>query len=135
MKGVYVLLIRLESGFSEIIGALGEKHFDEGFYAYVGSAQMSLEGRVRRHFKKEKRKFWHIDYFLGNPFVRIQSVYYKEALRSEECAIAREIGKRSVAISGFGCSDCTCKSHFFRLDGSDFVLKGMSKLDLEILSF
>ncbi|HDO20376.1 MAG TPA: DUF123 domain-containing protein, partial [Candidatus Bathyarchaeota archaeon] len=90
--------------------------FDHGIYVYVGSAQNSLEKRIARHFRKKKKKFWHIDYLLENENVKIITVLYKIAPRREECRIAKEINNIGSPIKGFGSSDCKCKSHLFKLN-------------------
>jgi len=46
------------------VGALGEKCFDEGYYAYIGSALSGLKGRINHHLKTGKKLHWHIDYLL-----------------------------------------------------------------------
>ena len=97
-------------------------------YAYVGSAQTNLEKRVNRHFRKEKRRFWHIDYLIDNHAAKILKVLFKEAAKTEECKIAWEIGRRNEAVSGFGCSDCNCKSHLFFIKNQDFVFVDMKEL-------
>jgi Uri superfamily endonuclease len=43
MQGIYVLVIWLDDDVSLQIGALGERKFKKGLYAYVGSAQANLE--------------------------------------------------------------------------------------------
>ena len=101
---------------SIIVGKLGKIKFEKGYYTYVGSAQNNLEKRIERHFKKEKKKFWHIDYLLENPSVEIKEVLSKKANKAEECKIAREIEKFGIPIKNFGCSDCNCKSHLFRIE-------------------
>ncbi len=105
------------------IGALGEVTFAAGVYAYVGSAQTNLEKRVQRHLRKEKRKFWHIDYLLEDDAVKVVKVLYKQVNKAEECKGASEIGENAEAIVGFGCSDCHCKSHLFRLKNQKSVNK------------
>jgi Uri superfamily endonuclease len=85
-------------------------------YAYVGSAQRGLEKRIARHLGKCKKRFWHIDYLLCDQSVRVAEVFWKEAEKAEECATARKISEVSVPVVGFGCSDCSCKSHLFMLD-------------------
>ena len=62
-KGVYVLIIHLSQERDIVVGKLGELSFKKGYYAYVGSALGGLEGRIKRHFRKEKKAHWHIDYF------------------------------------------------------------------------
>ena len=66
LKGIYVVLISVRENILVKVGALGEILFEKGLYAYVGSAQNNLEKRVKRHFRKNKPKFWHIDYLLEN---------------------------------------------------------------------
>ena len=100
---------------SEIqIGKLGRIGFQEGFYAYVGSAMNNLEKRIERHIRKEKRLFWHIDYLLENAEVR--EVIYAESSKREECRLAKNLEKYFNPVRGFGSSDCKCKSHLFFSD-------------------
>lgn len=114
MKGIYVLTILINKGIAVKVGAMGKVFFNKGFYAYVGSAQNSLERRLNRHFRKAaKRKFWHIDYLLAENHVNIVKAFFKEAEKPEECLTAQRLGKFGVPIVGFGCSDCNCKSHLF----------------------
>ena len=82
---------------------------------YVGSAQTSLEKRIRRHIGNQKKVFWHVDYLLQNHHAKITRVFFKQASKAEECAMAQELRRRSELIKGFGCSDCRCQSHLFRL--------------------
>jgi len=97
--------------------------FDHGIYVYVGSAQNSLEKRIARHFRKKKKKFWHIDYLLENENVKIITVFYKIAPRREECRIAKKINSIGSPIKGFGSSDCKCKSHLFKLNNYEELKK------------
>jgi Uri superfamily endonuclease len=120
-KGIYVLVIRLNSDTSINVGALGQKTFKKGTYAYVGSAQKNLEQRVQRHLRREKRKFWHIDYLLGNDATKVIKVLLKQGSKAEECQVANEISSKSEAVNGFGCSDCHCKSHLFRVEDYRFL--------------
>ena len=134
MKGVYVLIIQLNSDVDVSIGALGKRHFVRGVYAYVGSAQINLEKRISRHCRKEKRKFWHIDYLLNNRAAKILKVLFKEAAKTEECKIAMEISRKNEAVVSFGCSDCNCKSHLFQIEKPDFLQEDMVELKTSELS-
>lgn len=127
MKGIYVLVISIKERVAVNVGALGKIIFEKGFYAYVGSAQASLEKRVKRHFRRDKRKFWHIDYLLGSDMAKIEKIFYKKAEKVEECEIAKEIGKRGVAVKCFGCSDCKCESHLFKVDDYEFLREFMQE--------
>jgi Uri superfamily endonuclease len=125
MKGIYVLIIAIDSKISVDTGALGNLNFEKGLYAYVGSGQNNLEERVKRHFRTEKAKFWHIDYLLDNPCVKVLKVFYKRAGRPKECRIAKELGKKGFPIRGFGSSDCRCESHLFKVGDYEFLREHM----------
>ena len=130
MKGVYVLVISVDEDIEVDVGVLGSISFEKGLYAYVGSAQNSLEKRVERHLGKAKRKFWHVDYLLDNEFANVVKVFYKKAGKSEECRIAGKLSEKGVAVKRFGCSDCGCVSHLFRVDGCGFLKDFMSDMQL-----
>lgn len=126
-KGIYVLIINLSRNTCAKIGALGQISFPEGTYAYMGSAQKNFEQRVKRHLRKEKRIFWHIDYLLSSEAAKVVKVLYREGGKAEECRIASEINGRGEAVKGFGCSDCDCYSHLFRVGGYRFLLETMKE--------
>ena len=116
MKGIYVLLISIDKDISIRVGSLGCKNFRKGLYVYVGSAQTNLEKRVKRHLKKTKQKFWHIDYLLSNRHTKIVRVFCKEVGKIEECRVADRLCKVAKPISSFGSSDCGCKAHLFEIE-------------------
>jgi len=128
VNGVYVLVISVRDNTIINVGALGSVRFERGLYAYVGSAQNNLEKRIKRHLSRVKKKFWHIDYLLGNRFVNVVGVFYKEAEKSEECGIARKLSENSVPVLNFGCSDCDCVSHLFMLIDADYSRSSMAFL-------
>ncbi|MCD6381707.1 MAG: GIY-YIG nuclease family protein [Candidatus Aenigmarchaeota archaeon] len=115
MKGVYVLLIKVSRNVKLKVGCLGVIKFSKGFYAYVGSAQNSLESRIKRHFRKRKKKFWHIDYLLSNSFSSIQKVFYLTSDKDMECRIATIMIQDFNYVPGFGSSDCKCASHLVKV--------------------
>ena len=131
MNGIYVLIIQLNETQSIKIGALGELTFPKGIYAYIGSAQNNLELRVKRHQRKAKRLFWHIDYLLNNPEAKIKKILIKESDKTEECKIADMLKLRAKSIARFGSSDCRCESHLFIDSQFDFLQTEMKKLELE----
>jgi Uri superfamily endonuclease len=116
LKGVYALIIEVERTLCVKVGALGRIEFEEGQYVYVGSAQKGLKARINRHLRKQKAKFWHIDYLLEKEQAKVVKVLYSQASKEEECIIAKKIAEENKAVAGFGCSDCRCKSHLFRLE-------------------
>ena len=130
MKGIYILIIRVCKDISVNVGALGRKAFAKGLYAYVGSAQTNLEKRVKRHLRREKRLFWHIDYLLDSDQAEILEVLYKEAGKTQECRVANALSEKGKPIAGFGCSDCRCGSHLVRISDYKFLLNSMKPLNL-----
>lgn len=129
LKGIYVLIIRVDKDVKVNVGAKGRLAFKKGLYAYVGSAQNSLEKRVNRHLRKEKHVFWHIDYLLADDAAKVTEVFYKQANKIEECTTARLIGERGEPIKGFGASDCGCKSHLFSIRDYEFLQEFILLLD------
>ncbi|MEA3229478.1 MAG: GIY-YIG nuclease family protein [archaeon] len=123
MKGIYILLISIKNDTEIRIGALGNIRFKEGTYAYTGSAQNSLENRVGRHLSKNKKKFWHIDYLLGSDDSKIIRIYYKNAKKTEECETAKILEMTETPVKNFGCSDCRCGSHLFRIKNIESIKK------------
>ena len=111
MKGSYVLLIKITNDQNIKIGKLGRIFFKKGFYAYVGSAMNSLDARIARHLRPEKKLHWHIDYLLKT--AEINKIFYKETNEKIECYIANKFSGKLENIQGFGCSDCKCTSHLF----------------------
>jgi Uri superfamily endonuclease len=130
-KGTYVLVISIGQETRINVGALGGIDFAKGRYAYVGSAQSGLKRRVERHFRKDKRKFWHIDYLLNDDHVKILEVFYKEAGKIEECKIAEKVGHKSFPVDGFGSSDCKCVSHLFKLKSYQILEELMRETSMQ----
>jgi Uri superfamily endonuclease len=133
VKGIYVLIIKVVTPTSLKIGALGEIIFPASMYAYVGSAQSSIESRVKRHLRKEKRLFWHIDYLLAVADVKIVQIYCSTGDKICECQTAQLIAKHSESVPNFGCSDCHCKSHLFRSDNFNFLKGQLKQLTPDIM--
>jgi Uri superfamily endonuclease len=131
LKGVYVLIIQVDEDTGVNVGALGRLTFKKGLYAYVGSAQNNLEQRIKRHLRKGKRRFWHVDYLLSNEATEVVEVFYEQADKTEECAIAGVIGEKGEPIDGFGSSDCSCNSHLFRIEDCGFLQEFMRVLDVK----
>ena len=128
MNGIYVLVISVDTDTELAVGALGQVYFEKGLYAYVGSAQANLEKRVARHLRKAKRKFWHIDYLLDSEAAKIIRVFWKYATKDEECAIAYRLSRNSREVKQFGCGDCKCASHLFRLDAHQLMTGLMAEM-------
>lgn len=117
MKGSYVLVMKLDTGRTIGIGARGDIEFPDGYYAYCGSALNSLEARVARHLRAEKKIHWHVDYLLQ--YARIESVFVVKSPRRLECTTANDLSRTFPPVPGFGCSDCRCGSHLFHHHGRE----------------
>jgi Uri superfamily endonuclease len=131
LKGIYVLIIQINKPVRIKVGALGEIAFEPSLYAYVGSAQNNLESRVKRHLRKEKRLFWHIDYLLADPAANVTEVYCLEGDKTCECKIAQLLSEHGESVTRFGCSDCRCNSHLFYSESFALLKKEMHLLDAE----
>lgn len=117
-KGIYCLLIELKKNQKIRIGKLGKFKFPKGFYIYTGSALKNLEARIERHFKKQKKKFWHIDYLLSNKHAKIIKVFKIETNLRLECKLNQNLLKKlkaCILVKKFGSSDCNCESHLLYL--------------------
>ncbi|MCX8030686.1 MAG: DNA/RNA nuclease SfsA [Thermodesulfovibrionales bacterium] len=111
-KGVYILIAKLNRAESIIIGQKGIFHFKAGYYIYVGSAKRGLFQRISRHKKKNKKKHWHIDYFLDKAKIIEDIPIITE--KDLECQLAQKCeGISDDTVDKFGCSDCKCNSHLF----------------------
>jgi Uri superfamily endonuclease len=116
LKGIYLLLIRVEE--EAKICLKGDRRWliPPGNYFYAGSAKGpgGLKARIARHLKRGKRFHWHIDFLLASPGSKITHVIYAEA-NVPECALVSLLEKAGCmhVIEGFGSSDCKsgCVSH------------------------
>ena len=117
MGGTYTLVLERATGGPIEVGALGERQFPAGWYAYTGSALGSGGfSRVTRHAElacgERDTRHWHVDYLLGDDGTSLDEVETTAA--DVECAVARRVavaGADLDALAGFGCSDCDCPSH------------------------
>ena len=123
--GVYCLCISVEAQTQIRVGALGELTFLQGKYVYVGSALKGLRSRITRHIKNSLGKgnvtHWHIDYLLRDKKVNVRTVYQKYTEEKEECKLAESVSQHGEPILDFGCSDCRCVSHLFKVQHFKFL--------------
>jgi Uri superfamily endonuclease len=122
LRGAYVLVIKIEVPTEVNIKSLGRFTFQPGRWIYVGSAMgngsTSLENRIRRHFRREKTMYWHIDYLLSAN-VKLLYAIWAESPKHIECDLAQRISSSEVFDPGprrFGSSDCRmgCLAHIFK---------------------
>jgi Uri superfamily endonuclease len=109
LKGIYTLIIKLQKRKDITVGKLGTISFVAGYYVYVGSALNGLSPRIIRHLKADKSLHWHVDYLLCGS--KIVDIVYGLSQKRKECILASQLAKEMTPVLGFGCSDCSCKSH------------------------
>ena len=120
-RGSYILVLDLEKDARLETGRLGTFEFPAGLYLYSGSALNGLEARIRRHLRRDKKLYWHIDYLTTvAPVVEVWWV--ADGVRWE-CRWAEAIMGQSgqVVARGFGSSDCRCPSHLLRWGHNDDI--------------
>ena len=115
-KGTYVILFSLGADAEVRVGALGTHLFEKGTYCYVGSALGGLDSRVKRHLRKDKVLKWHADYLTTISDSREAYISYPDYI--QECELARVAGESGMepSVKGFGCSDCKCETHLFKVN-------------------
>lgn len=113
MKGSYLLLIRLPRGRS--IKTKGRSFaLGGGYYVYVGSAMNSLEKRVERHFRKDKKLHWHIDFLLVE--AKLLGAYLIPSEERLEERISLEVGRYGEPVPGFGAGDVSINTNLYRFE-------------------
>jgi len=123
--GCYLLLLRVKKNLILQVGKLGRFYLKAGNYAYSGSARKGLGVRIGRYLSREKNCFWHIDYLLAQPEVKIKKILlFPGSLfpQADEHSLVKEILARGgeVVIPGFGSSDCRekCPAHLVKISPS-----------------
>ncbi len=113
--GTYALVLRSSTTRTVRVGALGDMHVRPGYYVYVGSAcgPGGLRARIEHHACRAARPHWHIDYLRR--YTRLQTVWHTGARCEHEWAAAvNSMAGATIALAGFGSSDCDCETHLFR---------------------
>ncbi len=129
---VYILFIWVSRDMKIVVGSLGRITFKRGTYLYIGRAKTNLATRIARHYRKEKRLFWHIDYFLSRKEAEIQEVWIGSIL--PECELARKITLLSssrLAMRRFGSSDCKCSGHLLYTNRKSEVRTLLKRLNFK----
>ena len=126
-KGVYCLIFRNQQC-NLRVGSLEDVNFNAGYHIYVGSAQGSgglkrLQRHVMLSKEKGRKARWHVDHINLDEHFKLVCTVYAVTFEQVECILAGALQSRGV--QGFGCSDCTCRSHLFYrcYDPIDEVLK------------
>ncbi|MFA9416987.1 DUF123 domain-containing protein [Natrinema sp. HArc-T2] len=123
MSGTYVLVIAVPQTMSVDVGALGERTFEAGTYAYIGSAfGPGGFSRVDRHRElaagERDTRHWHIDYLLGQSATTLETaITFPDADR--ECELATQLP--GTPVDDFGASDCDCAGHLLATPDAETV--------------
>ena len=116
--GTYVLVILNRGRRTVSVGRLGACTFPRGWYLYTGSAfgPGGLAARAGRHTRPDKPRRWHIDYLTAE--LPVRKVWLTTLQEKLECSWARTLTLMggSIAIPGFGASDCDCKGHLLHFN-------------------
>jgi len=135
--GTYAILLLNTLPRNIQIGRWKQVSFDQGYYLYIGSAfgPGGLRARVGRHCRKHKTKRWHIDYL--SDAMDVSRVWVDTGGRRLEHEWAGALQACDIfrAIDGFGCSDCTCRSHLYHSVGmpSGETMKALLPGDLRCM--
>lgn len=127
MKGTYCLVLKLERDETILINKKGHD-FRRGYYVYVGSGVNNLEKRIERHKSLQKKKFWHVDYFLE--YAKILNVKTIVSHERRECEVSRKVKQLAddEPMKGFGSSDCSCNTHLYYFKTNPVVNERFMKL-------
>ena len=115
-----MLIIYVSEGLKTVVGRLGRIYFRKGNYIYIGSAKDCLDARLRRHLMKDKKTYWHIDYFLKDERAKISQIW--TIVKLIECETANIFNRSTFTETvkkGFGSSDCRCLTHLFYLKDNE----------------
>lgn len=122
MRGTYTLLLVCRNSFRIGLGRLGCVGVGEGQYLYTGSAlgrgAVSLEGRLKRHWKVSKKTRWHVDYLTSHRKCRVRAAVCLMSRKRLECAINRAIVEGlevTPVLPHAGSSDCACAGHLLKV--------------------
>ena len=137
LRGTYTLLLACKRPFKLRIGKLGQTKVEKGYYLYTGSAlgtgAVSLEQRIARHRRRNKRMKWHVDYLTACREIAVITVICLEGNKRLECQINQEILSRldgKPIIRRAGASDCKCSGHLLsvKLPDSRVILTRLKKI-------
>ena len=107
--------------------------FKKGDYLYIGSAKGCLETRLRRHLRKDKKIYWHIDYLLENKRAKILQIWTVD--KKMECQTAEVFYQdptTEIIKKGYGSSDCKCLTHLFFISNEKKIEKILREIGFSI---
>ncbi len=125
-RGIYILILKNTCEEWVKPGSLPYTLFQQGIYAYVGSAKGpgGLARRINRHLKRHKKIKWHIDYLTCKDTWIPIAVIYSECFSCCEEALVQQLEKSGLwthMVKGFGSSDTDAFSHFLKFKYNDIT--------------
>jgi Uri superfamily endonuclease len=135
-SGTYIVVLKSIIERPVTVGKLGTLSVNPGYYVYIGSAfgPGGLKARIKHHCNPTRRPHWHLDYL--SPILRLCEIWYtydKIQREHQWAAIHAQTRGALQPLSGFGASDCCCRSHLFfyqsKPSGSHFRRKVRVKFD------
>ena len=118
-RGTYIMMLDADNDRRITIGRRMTIDVRPGRYLYVGSAfgPGGVRARVNRHFRNAGICRWHVDYLRR--FTRPAGALVCYGARDTEHRWARALDDAGLqAVTGFGCSDCRCRTHLY-MTGDD----------------
>lgn len=112
--GSYILTLYLSQEQQIQIGRLGTFLFKAGYYWYVGSAMGGLTARLKHHLSPVHNPHWHMDYLKSRG--QILEIWTLPNQKRDECILSDKFANSGLferPVTGFGASDCKCRSHLF----------------------
>jgi Uri superfamily endonuclease len=118
MKGTYTIIVRCKDPSYSTFGKLGRARLRRGYYLYTGSAlgrgAASLERRIERHMRVQKKLRWHVDYLTSRPDCNVTGAVYVISDGRLECKVNSSLSKElnvSPVLLKIGATDCKCDGH------------------------
>lgn len=116
LPGTYILVLRVDSPCTVVVGRLGTAALAPGWILYVGSAfgPGGLAARVGHHLRPASKPHWHIDYVRAAlDLCEIWVCASPERLEHRFAAALHSAPGSSVPLPRCGASDCRCAAHLF----------------------
>ena len=105
----YFIILKLDEDCEIEVGRLGKILFKKGYYIYCGSAKRGFSKRIKRHFSKKKKLWWHIDYLS----MKAQPIEAYKCKGSEHQSFTREL-KASEARTANAIPICSIPKGILR---------------------
>jgi sugar fermentation stimulation protein A len=134
-RGAYLLVLENDRLKEVPVGGLGTLGFYPGYYVYVGSGMGSLGARTARHFRKSKKRFWHIDYLTPEHLAPVRLYLIRRTDRIEFELAKRLKIMASGVVRGFGSSDSSADSHLFFFAEPPFKNPAFLRMLLDFRTF